>query len=137
MITVTGAYRQGPLFLAENEALNSIDMTTWAFNSVLPFGGVIVTLGSFLFGISTLRGWCYYGEKCTEYLFGLRIEKAYRIVFIVLMFLGALPSEAGIMVVVKIGDIGNGLMAAPNLLALLILARQVGRFTREAMARGS
>lgn len=137
VITVTGAYRRGPLFLSESEALNSIDMTTWAFNSVLPFGGVIVTLGSFLFGISTLLGWCYYGEKCTEYLFGLRVEKAYRIVFIVLMFLGALPSEVGIQVVVKIGDIGNGLMAAPNLLALLILARQVGRITREAMARGS
>ena len=74
--------------------------------------------------------WCYYGEKCTEYLFGLRIQNAYRLVFILLMFLGSLPSQAGIQTVVKIGDLGNALMAFPNLLALLLLAREVGRITR-------
>jgi len=136
VITVTGAYEKGPLYVAPGEALNSIDMTTYAFDSVLPFGGIIVTVGSLLFGISTLFGWCYYGEKCTEYLFGLRIEKYYRITFIVLMFLGSLPSQEGIQVVVKIGDIGNALMAFPNLVALLLLAGEVGRITREALRSG-
>ena len=89
-------------------------------------------MGSFLFGISTLLGWCYYGEKCTEYLFGLRIQNAYRLVFIALMFFGSLPSQEGIQTVVKIGDLGNALMAAPNLIALLFLAREVGRITRAA-----
>ncbi len=137
VLTVTGAYQKGPLYVAdEDKALNSIDMTTYAFDSVLPYGGVIVMLGSLLFGISTLLGWCYYGEKCTEYLFGLRIEKPYRFVFILFMFLGSLPSEEGIQVVVKIGDIGNGLMAIPNLFALLLLAREVGRITTEYLASG-
>jgi len=129
VITVTGAYRMGPLFLPQGEALNSIDMTTHAFNTSIPFGGVVVTIGSFLFGISTLLGWCYYGEKCTEYIFGLRIQNAYRLVFIALMFLGSLPSQEGIQTIVKIGDLGNALMAFPNLLALLLLAREVRRIT--------
>ena len=130
VITVTGAYKLGPLFVAQGEALNSIDMTTHAFNTSIPYGGVVVTIGSFLFGISTLLGWCYYGEKCTEYLFGLRIQNAYRLVFILLMFLGSLPSQEGIQTVVKIGDLGNALMAFPNLLALLLLAREVRRITK-------
>ena len=137
VITVTGAYQMGPLFVPAAEALNSIDMTSYAFSSVLgSAGGIIVTLGSFLFGISTLLGWCYYGEQCTEYLFGLRIQRAYRIVFILLMFVGSLPSATGIQTVVKIGDIGNALMAFPNLIALLLLAREVGRITKEALSRG-
>jgi AGCS family alanine or glycine:cation symporter len=130
VITVTGAYKMSPLFRAPGEALNSIDMTMHAFDSVIPYGGAVVTIGSFLFGISTLLGWCYYGEKCTEYLFGLRIQNAYRMVFILLMFLGSLPSQAGIQTVVKIGDLGNALMAFPNLIALLLLAREVARITR-------
>jgi AGCS family alanine or glycine:cation symporter len=136
VLTVTGAFQQGPLYVDEASALNSIDMTTWAFDSVIPFGGVVVTIGSFLFGISTLLGWCYYGEKCVEYLFGLRIEKAYRITFIALMFFGALPSADGIQTVVKIGDIGNALMAFPNLVAMLFLAFEVGRITKEYLAKG-
>jgi AGCS family alanine or glycine:cation symporter len=133
-ITVTGAYRMGELFVTDGAPLESIQLTQHAFDSVLPFGGHIVLMGSFLFGISTLLGWCYYGEKCTEYLFGLRIEKAYRIVFIVLMFVGSLPTAKGIQVVLKIGGLGNALMAAPNLIALLFLAREVGRITRKALA---
>ncbi|MCZ6651040.1 MAG: sodium:alanine symporter family protein [Acidobacteria bacterium] len=136
VITVTGAYKLGPLFRSQADALNSIDMTMHAFDSVIPYGGVVVTVGSLLFGISTLLGWCYYGEKCTEYLFGLRIQNAYRLVFILLMFLGSLPSQAGIQTVIKIGDLGNALMAFPNLLALLLLAREVRRITRGNEAPG-
>jgi AGCS family alanine or glycine:cation symporter len=136
VITVTGAYRQGPLFVDQDKALNSIDMTIFAFESVMPGSGIVVTIGSLLFGISTLLGWCYYGEKCTEYLFGLKVEKLYRVVFIALMFLGSLPSQQGIQVVVRTGDIGNALMAFPNLIALLLLAREVGRITKDAIAAG-
>ncbi|RMI14266.1 MAG: sodium:alanine symporter family protein, partial [Calditrichaeota bacterium] len=122
-ITVTGAYLKGPLFVSDpSQALNSIDMTTWAFDSVIPFGGTVVAIGSFLFGLSTLLGWSYYGEKCLEYLVGIKVRNVYRMLFIAFMFLGSLPSQAGIHVVVKIGDIGNALMAIPNLVALLFLA---------------
>ncbi len=131
VITLTGAYQQGPLFRPPEVALNSIDMTTWAFNQVLPFGGIVVALASLLFGFSTLLGWCYYGEQCLEYLFGLRITTVYRVTFILLMFLGSLPSQEGIQVIVKIGDIGNAFMAVPNLIALLLLANVVRQLTWE------
>ncbi|MFQ5864816.1 MAG: alanine/glycine:cation symporter family protein [bacterium] len=136
MITVTGAYLQGPLYKAEG-ALESIDMTMFAFNSVIRGGGAVVVGASLLFGISTLLGWSYYGEKCVEYLAGIKIKTAYRITFITLMFLGSLPSQEGIRVVVKIGDIGNALMAFPNLIALLLLAKEVGRITREYLRKAT
>ena len=134
MITVTGAYLQGPLYKVEG-ALQSIDMTMFAFNSVIPGGGIVVVGASFLFGISTLLGWSYYGEKCLEYLAGVKIKHFYRLTFILFMFLGALPSEKGIQVVVKIGDIGNAFMAFPNLVALLVLAKEVGRITKEHLSK--
>ncbi|MFQ5649757.1 MAG: alanine/glycine:cation symporter family protein [bacterium] len=134
MIVVTGAYQQGPLYKAEG-ALESIDMTMFAFNSVIPGGGLVVIGASLLFGISTLLGWSYYGEKCLEYLAGVRIKTAYRITFIAIMFLGSLPSQEGIQVVVKIGDIGNAFMAFPNLLGLLLLAREVGKMTKQLLSK--
>ncbi len=134
-ITVTGAYRQGPLFVPQDVALNSIDMTTYAFDSVLPGGGIIVAIGSILFGFSTLLGWSYYGEICLEYLAGIKVRTLYRMMFIMFMFLGSLPSQQGIQVVLKIGDIGNAMMAFPNLVALLFLAGSVGRITKEFLAK--
>ncbi len=136
VITVTGAYMQGQLYKTEG-ALQSIDMTMYAFNSVIPFGGMVVVFSSLLFGISTLIGWSYYGEKCLEYLAGVKIRTAYRFTFILLMFLGSLPSEEGIRTVVTIGDIGNAFMAFPNLIALILLAREVGKLTKEYIAKRS
>ncbi|RMF61092.1 MAG: sodium:alanine symporter family protein, partial [Calditrichaeota bacterium] len=100
-ITVTGAYKLGPIFVPQEQALNSIDMTTYAFDSVMPGGGIIVAIGSLLFGFSTLLGWSYYGEICLEYLAGIKVRTIYRMLFIMFMFLGSLPSQQGIQVVVK------------------------------------
>jgi AGCS family alanine or glycine:cation symporter len=136
VLTVTGVYRAGPAF---GGTLNSSAMTAEAFNTVIPFGGYIVAVASLLFGISTLFGWCYYGEQCVRYLFGLRVTTLYRVLFIVIMFLGALPDGENfdITAVVAIGDIGNGMMAIPNLIGLLFLARVVARETRDyAVGRG-
>lgn len=132
VITVTGAYRMGPLF-AENPdtALRGIDMTMYAFNQVIPGGNAVVMIGSFLFGFSTLLGWSYYGEKCTEYLFGSKVKVPYRLLFIGFLFIGSLPTAEGISAVVAVGDIGNALMAVPNLIALIFLAREVGKITKE------
>jgi AGCS family alanine or glycine:cation symporter len=132
VITVTGAYRMGPLF-AENPdtALRGIDMTMFAFNQVIPGGNAVVMIGSFLFGFSTLLGWSYYGEKCTEYLFGSKVKVPYRLLFIGFLFIGSLPTAEGISAVVAVGDIGNALMAVPNLIALIFLAREVGKITKD------
>ena len=128
VITVTGVYK--------NPDLQSVDMTMAAFNTAIPHSGIIVLIGSFLFGFSTLLGWSYYGEKCTEYLFGTtKIKMGYRILFIVFLFIGSLPSAEGIATVVKIGDIGNAFMALPNLIALVLLAKEVGRITKERLSK--
>lgn len=128
VLTVTGVYRQGEAFGGE---LTSSAMTAEAFNTLHPSGGIVVAIASLLFGISTLFGWCYYGEMCAKYLAGPRISTPYRILFIIIMFLGSLPDGENfdITAVVAIGDIGNGMMAIPNLIGLLLLARVVSRET--------
>jgi alanine or glycine:cation symporter, AGCS family len=108
-------------------------MTAAAFSDTIPYiGGGIVAAASFLFGYSTLLGWCYYGEQCLKYLFGVRITLLYRIVFISLTFIGALVS---IEIVFFIGDIANAFMALPNLIGLMLLSGLVSRITKEALER--
>lgn len=128
VLTVTGVYRQGQAF---GGTLTSSAMTAEAFNTAIPYGGIVVAVASLMFGISTLFGWCYYGEMCTRYLFGDKVTTLYRILFIAIMFLGSLPDGENfdITAVVAIGDIGNGMMAIPNLIGLLILTRVVAKET--------
>ncbi|NLT96526.1 MAG: sodium:alanine symporter family protein [Clostridia bacterium] len=95
-------------------------LTSTAFETVLPgIGGIIVSVGIILFAYSTILGWCYYGEKCLEYLAGEGAVKYYRIVFIALIFVGAV---GGLESVWAFADTMNGLMAAPNLIGLLGLS---------------
>lgn len=82
------------------------------------FGEYIVSIGLALFAYSTLIGWSYYGEKAIEYLFGEKIITPYRIVFTIFVGIGALVN---LDLVWGVADIFNGLMALPNLIALLIL----------------
>lgn len=107
-------------------------MTAGAFSSAVPFfGGAVVAGASFLFGYSTLLGWCYYGEQCLKYLFGVRVTHVYRLIFICLTFTGALVS---IEIVFIFGDISNVIMAFPNLIGLVLLSGLVARITRDALA---
>ncbi len=108
-------------------------MTAAAFSETIPLlGGGIIAGASLLFGYSTLIGWCYYGEQCLKYLFGLRITTLYRLIFISLTFIGALVS---IEVVFFVGDIANAFMAFPNLIGLMLLSGLVARITKEALAK--
>ena len=111
--------------------LEGAAMNAGAFSDTIPYvGGGVVAAASFLFGYSTLLGWCYYGEQCVKYFFGVRVTRIYRIAFICLTFAGALVS---IEVVFLIGDIFNAVMAFPNLIGLLLLSGLVARITREAL----
>lgn len=108
-------------------------MTVTAFSRTLPHvGGIIVSLCSFFFGYTTLIGWCYYGEQCLKYLFGIKIAMPYRIVFIALTFIGAVVS---IEIVFFMGDIANAFMAFPNLIGLLLLSGVLARRLKEMKAR--
>lgn len=95
-------------------------LTSKAFEQFLPgFGNGIVDFGILFFAFSTILGWCYYGEKCFEYLFGAKAVKPYRVVYSLAVFLGAVVE---LQIVWNIADIFNGLMAVPNLIALLALS---------------
>jgi AGCS family alanine or glycine:cation symporter len=127
-IVITGMYIKTAAF-GSPENLTSTELTAAAFDSVLPFGGYIIAVSSFLFGYSTLLGWCYYGEKCLEYIFGVKIVFPFRIAFISLLFIGSIIQGVHLNIVWYIGDMANAFMAFPNLVSLIILAGLVGRVT--------
>jgi AGCS family alanine or glycine:cation symporter len=104
------------------------DLTAAALSTSIPFASLIVAFCSFLFGFSTLIGWCYYGEKCFEYMFGTKTIVAYRILFTGLIMLGSVVS---VPLVWALGTLLNGLMAIPNLIGLLFLSGVVAKLTRE------
>lgn len=106
--------------LWENTTLNGAALTSEAFERMLPgFGGWIVSIGLILFAYSTILGWCYYGEKCMEYLLGRKSVLPYRVVYSMFVFVGTV---ANLKLVWDIADVFNGLMAIPNLIGLLGLS---------------
>ena len=104
---------------ATGKLLNGAPLVMNAFSSVIPGGKYIVALGLVLFGFSTIIGWSYYGEKCVEYLAGEKFITFYRIVFLIVVLIGALLT---LEVVWPIADILNGLMALPNLVGLVFMS---------------
>lgn len=104
---------------SDGKLLNGSTMTMVAFQSVIPWGGYIVTIGLVLFALTTLIGWAYYGEKCVEYLFGTKPIVFYRLLFTLVVIPGA---ALDLEIVWKISDITNGLMAYPNLIGLTALS---------------
>ncbi|MFC2160187.1 alanine/glycine:cation symporter family protein [Acidobacteriota bacterium] len=129
-IVITGMYLKTAAFGA-SEALTSTALTAAAFDSVIPFGGYIIAISSFLFGYSTLLGWCYYGEKCLEYIFGVKIIFPFRIAFISMLFIGANIQGVHLNIIWNLGDMSNAFMAFPNLISLLILSGMLGKTTKE------
>jgi AGCS family alanine or glycine:cation symporter len=127
-IVITGMYIKTAAF-GSPENLTSTELTAAAFDSVIPFGGYIIAVSSFLFGYSTLLGWCYYGEKCMEYIFGVKIVFPFRMAFIFLLFIGSIIQGVHLNIVWYIGDMANAFMAFPNLVSLVMLAGLVGRVT--------
>ena len=124
-ILVTGGWREG---------LNGAALTQYAFSHGLPgqWGGWIVAVCLSMFAFSTMLGWSYYGEKSVEYLLGERFILAYRILFIVAIFFGAIRS---LDFVWSLSDVMNGLMALPNLIGLLLLSGVIVRETRDYFQR--
>ena len=103
------------------------ELTTVAFQAGIPGGALVVTIGLILFAYSTILGWCYYGEKSIEYLFGRVAVKPYRIVFVLFVGVGAV---AKLGLVWNLSDTFNGLMAIPNLIGLLLLTPVIVKETR-------
>ena len=113
-------------------------MTGAAFTSLYgSIGGALLTISLALFAFTTILGWNYYGERAVLYLAGVRAILPYRIVFIALIACGAFLKLEAIWV---LADIVNGLMAIPNLIALIALSGIVVRETQrylDKLQRGS
>lgn len=103
------------------------ELTSQAFNLLIPGGSWIVSIGLIFFAYSTILGWSYYGEKCFEYLFGVKSLTWYRLAFTIFVLVGAVVK---LNMVWLFADIFNGLMAVPNLIALLGLSGVVAAETR-------
>jgi alanine or glycine:cation symporter, AGCS family len=124
VIVVTGTF--GALDDAGN-LLNGASLAIYAFSSVINGGSYIVSVGLILFAFSTVIAWAYYGEKCSEYLFGEKAVIYYRVLFSLIIIPGA---ALELDLVWAFADIANGLMAIPNLIALICLSRVLSQETR-------
>lgn len=99
------------------------ELASSAFATALPgFGGLVVLVALVLFSYTTMLTWCFYGEKSFEYLAGRRAVLPYRVIFLVAIPVGAV---GGLQEIWQLADTLNGLMAAPNLIALFALGRVV------------
>jgi len=108
-------------------------LTSAAFASGLPgVGNYLVAIGLALFAFTTVIGWSFYGERCVEYLFGVKAITPYRILWI-----AAIPVGAGVSLdfVWLVADTLNAMMALPNLVALVLLSPVVFKLTRDYFAR--
>ncbi|KXX66196.1 alanine/glycine:cation symporter family protein [Marichromatium gracile] len=124
VIMVTGAWTSGE---------TGASLSTAAFGAGLPgVGGYVVALGLALFAFTTILGWSVYGERCVEYLFGVRAILPFRLVWVAAIPVGAMVKLEFVWLV---ADTLNAMMALPNLLALVLLSPVVFRLTREHFAR--
>lgn len=111
--------------------LHGAAMTSAAFGSQLPYGDIILTLCIILFGFTTMLGWSYYGERCAEFLVGPKVIVPFRVLWVLGIFLG---TQMSLELVWKMSDVLNGMMAIPNLIALVFLAPVVFRLSKEYFA---
>jgi alanine or glycine:cation symporter, AGCS family len=129
----TGNFEPKGLRVEGQMLLNSSALTGEAFRRGLPewsgnLGGLIVAISVFLFALSTIVSWSYYGDRCVTYLFGDRFVMPYRLTYSALVFVGATQA---LEVIWAFGDVALGLMTIPNLFAVLLL---VGRVVKDKQA---
>ncbi|SHI51430.1 alanine/glycine:cation symporter family protein [Desulfofundulus thermosubterraneus] len=125
VLVTTGAWQSG---------LQGAAMSKTAFAMVPIIGPITLTVGLLTFVYSTILGWSYYGEKAVEYLLGYRAVLPYRVLWVIACFVGSVVS---LPLVWSFADIANGLMAIPNLIALIGLSGVLVSETRKYLWEGS
>lgn len=108
-------------------------LTKAAFTKIPYIGAPLLSFGLLTFAFSTILGWSYYGERAMEYLKGNRWTMAYRMLYIIALFVG---SVANLNMVWNIADCFNALMAIPNLLSLLLLSGVLVKETNKYLWNG-
>ena len=115
-----------------NSDLQGAAMTLQVFENNLPLGGSILAICIALFAFTTMLGWSYYGERCAQFLLGPKVVIPFRILWVVGIFVG---TQMSLGMVWKMSDALNGLMAIPNLIALLLLSPVVFKLTSQYFAQ--
>lgn len=115
---------------------NGAPLTALAFQRGLsplgPWGNYIVLISVLLFAISTAIAWSYYGDRCANYLLGPRAILPYKIVFVIMHFVGAVFALSTVW---TLGDVALGMVTFPNLIALLLLSGVVVKLTKSYFER--
>ncbi|MBQ8029247.1 MAG: alanine:cation symporter family protein [Clostridia bacterium] len=113
--------------------VNGVSLVGLAFKERFgSFSAIIVCVAVCLFAFSTIIGWSCYGEKASQFLFGKKAIKIYKLLYIIFVFVGSITE---LTVVWGISDIFNGLMAIPNLISLLFLSGTVRKITQNYLRR--
>ena len=108
---------------SDKTGFDGIELSTYSFKTVLGYAGnIFMSLSIVLFAFATLVSWSYYGEKSFEYLTNGKYISLYRIIYSIIVYIGCITN---ISLVWEISDTFNGLMAIPNLIALMILSNEV------------
>lgn len=113
--------------------INSVQLgslTEVAFGHIPFVGSPLLTFGIVTFAFSTILGWSYYGERAVEYLGGKRLCQAYRLLYIIAIFFGAVFE---LSLVWNLADLMNALMAIPNLISLLLLSGVIAAESRKSL----
>lgn len=105
-------------------------LTEVAFGHIPVVGAPLLTFGIVTFAFSTILGWSYYGERAVEYLGGHRLCMAYRILYIIAVFFGAVFE---LSLVWNLADLMNALMAIPNLISLILLSGVIAAESRKGL----
>ncbi|MCH1920096.1 sodium:alanine symporter family protein [Shewanella sp. A3A] len=117
-IVVTGSWSSGE---------NGAPLTSMAFGHALPIGNYVVAVALAIFAFTTILGWSFYSEKCIQFLFGVKAIMPFRLIFTIVVPIGALAKLDFIWL---LADTLNAMMALPNLVALLLLSPVVFKLTR-------
>lgn len=115
------------------QGLKGAALTKKAFEAIPVIGPIVLTVGLLTFVFSTILGWSYYGERSLEYLFGIKVKIPYRIAWVIFVFLGSVWE---LDLVWNLADLFNGLMALPNLVALLLLSGVIASETKKYLVDG-
>jgi alanine or glycine:cation symporter, AGCS family len=125
VVVNSGGWQQG---------LSGSALTKFAFEDLPVVGPIVLTIGLLTFVFSTILGWAYYGEKAAEYLFGLGVIKYYRMLWVIAVMTGSVSTLTAVW---SFSDVANGLMAVPNLIALLALNGVIVSETRDYLWSGN
>lgn len=110
------------------KGLSGAALTKQAFSDFHIIGPIVLTVGLLTFVFSTILGWSYYGEKAAEYLFGNKVIKPYRYMWVVFVMIGSVLSLNAVW---TFADITNALMALPNLVSLILLSGVIVKETKK------